>query len=67
MIQAAHEWGAWRTDPKISGGGVLMDLGSHRIDLLMYLLGEVTSVSGYAENVYLPHPVDDSTVFTLRF
>ena len=25
------------------------------------------SVSGYAENVYLPHPVDDSAVFTLRF
>lgn len=64
---SSHEWGAWRTDPKISGGGVLMDLGSHRIDLLMYLLGEVDSVCGYAENVHLPYPVDDSTVFALRF
>ena len=62
-----HEWGAWRTDPKISGGGVLMDLGSHRIDLLMYLMGDVTSACGYADNVHLPYPVDDSTVFTLRF
>ncbi len=64
---SGHEWGAWRTDPRISGGGVLMDLGSHRIDLLMYLLGDVASVCGYAENVRSPYPVDDSTVFTLRF
>ena len=44
-----------------------MDLGSHRIDLLMYLLGDVVSACGYAENVHLPYPVDDSAVFTLRF
>lgn len=62
-----HEWGAWRTDPKISGGGVLMDLGSHRIDLLMHLLGDIKSACGYAETVQFPHPVDDSAVFTLRF
>ena len=62
-----HEWGAWRTDSKMSGGGVLMDLGSHRIDLLMHLLGDVKSAAGYAETVQFPHPVDDSAVFTLRF
>ncbi|GAA4192390.1 Gfo/Idh/MocA family oxidoreductase [Streptosporangium oxazolinicum] len=30
----------WRTDPAISGGGVLADVGSHRLDLLCWLLGE---------------------------
>ncbi|WP_436757658.1 Gfo/Idh/MocA family protein [Streptosporangium sp. V21-05] len=30
----------WRTDPAISGGGVLADIGSHRLDLLRWLLGE---------------------------
>lgn len=30
----------WRTDPAISGGGVLADIGSHRLDLLCWLLGE---------------------------
>ncbi|MGJ6964381.1 Gfo/Idh/MocA family protein [Streptosporangium sp. G11] len=30
----------WRTDPALSGGGVLADVGSHRLDLLSWLLGE---------------------------
>ncbi len=30
----------WRTDPALSGGGVLADVGSHRLDLLCLLLGE---------------------------
>ncbi len=30
----------WRTDPSLSGGGVLADVGSHRLDLLCLLLGE---------------------------
>ena len=62
-----HDLSSWRVDPKISGGGVLMDLGSHRISLLQYLMGDVESVQGYAETVHLDIEVDDSTVFTLRF
>jgi predicted dehydrogenase len=38
------EEGLWRRDPAKSGGGVLMDLGSHSIDLLTYLLGDVSKV-----------------------
>ena len=62
-----HDLHKWRVDPKISGGGVLMDLGSHRISLLQYLMGEVESVQGYAETVHLDIEVDDATAFTLRF
>lgn len=57
----------WRINPEISGGGVLMDIGSHRISLLQYLMGDVTSVKGFAETVHLDGTVDDSAVFTLRF
>ncbi len=57
----------WRINPEISGGGVLMDIGSHRISLLQYLLGDVVSVRGFAETVHLDVAVDDSAVFTLRF
>ncbi len=57
----------WRIDPKISGGGVLMDIGSHRISLLEYLMGEIETVSGIAETVKSDLPVDDSAIFTLRF
>ena len=58
---------SWRVDPKVSGGGVLMDLGSHRISLLQYLMGDIESVQGYAEAVHLDIETDDSAVFTLRF
>lgn len=57
----------WRIDPKISGGGVLMDIGSHRISLLDFLMDGIDSVKGFAETVQTALPVDDSTVFTLRF
>jgi predicted dehydrogenase len=35
----------WRTDPALAGGGVLADVGSHRIDLLCWLLGEPAAVT----------------------
>jgi predicted dehydrogenase len=40
----------WRLRPEISGGGLLVDLGSHTLDLLDWLLGPVTHVSGVAAN-----------------
>lgn len=57
----------WRINREISGGGVLMDIGSHRISLLEYLLGDIESVSGYADTVNLDIPVDDSAVLSFRF
>lgn len=57
----------WRVNPDISGGGVLMDIGSHRISLLQYLMGDIASAHGFAETVHLDAEVDDSAVFTLRF
>ncbi|MEV7194655.1 Gfo/Idh/MocA family oxidoreductase [Streptomyces sp. NPDC093510] len=35
----------WRTDPAVSGGGVLADAGSHRIDLLLHLFGRPYEMS----------------------
>ena len=57
----------WRINPEISGGGVLMDIGSHRISLLQYLMGDIASAQGFAESVHLDAAVDDSAVFSLRF
>jgi predicted dehydrogenase len=37
---AADDPRRWRTDPAVAGGGVLADIGSHRLDLLRWLLGE---------------------------
>lgn len=57
----------WRINREISGGGVLMDIGSHRISLLEYLMGDIESVSGYADSVNLDIPVDDSAILAFRF
>lgn len=35
---------SWRLDPKLTGSGVLFDLGSHIIDLAMYLCGDIESI-----------------------
>jgi predicted dehydrogenase len=40
----------WRVDPEISGGGHFVDLGSHILDLLDWLLGPVTHADGVARN-----------------
>ncbi len=42
--------GGWRVEPEISGGGYFVDLGSHVLDLLDWLLGPVTYVTGVATN-----------------
>lgn len=40
----------WRTDPAQAGGGYFVDLASHGLDLLMYLLGDIQHVQGQALN-----------------
>ena len=44
------EW-RWMAEPKIAGVGAFGDLGTHGLDLLMWLVGDVESVTGDLEVV----------------
>ncbi len=52
---------------KEHGGGALFDLGTHMIDLLRYLGGEVSSLTGYVDNVVYSSEVDDFSTGILKF
>ncbi len=41
----------WRLIPEQGGGGALMDVGSHRLDLACYFLGDPVAVSGFADRL----------------
>jgi predicted dehydrogenase len=56
----------WRADPKLSGGGELIDQGSHLIDLARWFLGDFTHVQGLAQTCYWDMPVDDNAFMLLQ-
>ena len=44
--------GTWHNDPELSGGGFLAHSGSHHIDLLRYLFGDIKSVECKLRFIY---------------
>jgi len=56
----------WRADPKLSGGGELIDQGVHLIDLAGIFLGEFTTIEGHAATYFWNMPVDDNAFLSLR-
>ncbi len=56
----------WRADPKLSGGGELIDQGVHLIDLAGWFLGDFPTVTGHAATFYWDMPVDDNAFLSLR-
>jgi predicted dehydrogenase len=66
VVDGAAEEG-WRVDPRISGGGYLVDLGSHTLDLLDWLIGPVIRASGVATNRGGRYPAEDLVTAVLSF
>ncbi len=58
--------GVWHHNPEISGGGPVMDLGIHCIDLLRYLCGPAESVAALMDTLVDDSPVDDTATLLLR-
>jgi predicted dehydrogenase len=55
----------WRADPKLSGGGELIDQGVHLIDLSRVFLGELSTSFGQAKTYFWDMPVDDNAFLVL--
>ena len=56
----------WRSDPKLSGGGELIDQGPHLIDLSRMFLGDFIDIKGHAQTLYWDMPVDDNAFMVLQ-
>jgi predicted dehydrogenase len=56
----------WRADPKLSGGGELIDQGVHLIDLASWFMGDFSSIEGHAATYFWDMKVDDNAFLSLR-
>src|SRR5271166_1386707 len=66
--QAYYDQGGWRGTKALDGGGALMNQAIHNVDLLLWMMGPVTHVSGFI--AMLAHErieVEDTAVACLRF
>ncbi|MBI1791249.1 MAG: Gfo/Idh/MocA family oxidoreductase [Acidobacteria bacterium] len=69
-----HDWfqdedgrRSWLLDPRLSGGGPLYDIASHRIDVLNFLFGRPVKVSGHLANVVHQSPVEDAATVLIDY
>lgn len=66
--QAYYDEGGWKGTMALDGGGALMNQAIHNVDLLLWMMGDVTHVSGFTAT--LAHErieVEDTAVAILRF
>jgi len=56
----------WRSKKSLSGGGVLLDLGAHIIDLLLWYFCPISLVSGQIKSIY-SNEVEDFAHMNMEF
>jgi predicted dehydrogenase len=59
--------GAWRQDPATSGGGSLMDMGGHCIDLLEMFFGPAKKVACMTGSLVHAYASEDTAVVVIEF
>jgi predicted dehydrogenase len=58
---------AWRYDPAVAGAGLFLDLASHCIDLLDFLIGRIVLTDGFAINTGGAYAAEDVTATAFQF
>lgn len=67
MDMSSDQDGYWRAIPELSGGGALMDVGSHRIDLFLDLFGPVQEVHAFCRTIAADYSVEDTSLLQMSF
>ena len=57
----------WRVQPEVAGGGHFVDLASHTLDFLDYVLGPVKDVRGFVRNQDGAYPAEDIVSGSFEF
>jgi len=57
----------WLFDPSKAGAGPLLDIASHRIDVLNFLFGKPRRVSGQLSNVVHHYAVEDNATVMIEY
>jgi len=65
-LQPSQE-GYWRVIPKLGGGGALMDIGSHRINIFLNLFGEIDDVKSHCVRVTADYEAEVTALLSLKF
>ena len=55
----------WRADPKLAGGGILLDQGIHMLDLFLHMAGEFDEVQAMVSSLYWNLPGIEDNVFAI--
>lgn len=66
--QAYYDEGGWKGTQALDGGGAMMNQAIHNVDLLLWMMGDATHVSGFTAT--LAHErieVEDTAVAAIRF
>jgi predicted dehydrogenase len=66
--QSYYDEGGWKGTRALDGGGALMNQAIHNVDLLLWMMGDATHISGFTAT--LAHErieVEDTAVACLRF
>jgi predicted dehydrogenase len=57
----------WLGDRDRAGGGPMMDMGCHRIEMLLRLFGPVSDVTGWVGRLRIHRDIDDTATALLQF
>lgn len=59
--------GTWFFSKELAGGGALIDLAVHKIDVIRWLVGDIEEVTGFHSTLTKSIEVEDNGVMALRF